>query len=122
MLQIEFERLQLTKLVTQAKQAFDSVRGNKQRGSFVYAPDVDFRGLLENKLPSFWKLGLSRVFATGSSSVTRRVPKQLTSQDKRQRAFELQAQGASYGVIARELGVNRGTIVNYIKGYPYKKS
>ncbi len=121
MLQIEFDRPQLNKLSTQAKQALDSVQGNKQRWSFVYAPDNDFLGLMENELPSFWKPRLSRVFAAGLASPTKRAPKSLTSRDRQKRALELRAQGASYGVIARELGVSRGTAVNYIKGYPYRR-
>lgn len=121
MLQLEFDRPQLTKLATQAKQALDSVQGNKQRWSFVYAPDADFRGLMENELPSFWKPRLSRLFAIGPASPTRRQPKSMTSRDRQKRALELRAQGASYGVIARELGVSRGTAVNYIKGYPYRR-
>jgi len=121
MLQLEFDRPQLNKLATQAKQALDSVQGNKQRWSFVYAHDADFLGLLENELPSFWKPRLSRLFATGPASPTKRAPKSLTSRDRQKRALELRAQGASYGVIARELGVSRGTAVNYIKGYPYRR-
>lgn len=121
MLQLEFDRPQLNKLATQAKQALDSVQGNKQGWSFVYAPDADFLGLLENELPSFWKPRLSRLFATGPASPTKRAPKSLTSRDRQKRALELRAQGASYGIIARELGVSRGTTVNYIKGYPYRR-
>ena len=121
MLQLEFDRPQLNKLATQAKQAMDSVQGNKQRWSFVYAPDADFRGLLENELPSFWKPRLSRLFASGPASPIKRSPKSLTLHDRQQRALELRAQGAPYGVIARELGVSRGTAVNYIKGYPYRR-
>jgi len=121
MLQLEFDRPQLNKLATQAKQALDSVQGNKQRWSFVYAPDNDFLGLMENELPSFWKPRLSRAFATGTASPTKRAPKSMTLQDRQQRALELRAQGASYGVIASELGVRRGTAVNYIKGYPYRR-
>ena len=121
MLQIEFDRPQLNKLATQAKQALDSVQGNKQRWSFVYAHDADFLDLLENELPSFWKPRLSRLFATGPASPTKRAPKSLTSRDRQKRALELRTQGASYGVIARELGVSRGTAVNYIKGYPYRR-
>ncbi len=122
MLQLEFDRPQLNKLATQAKQALDSAQGNKQKWSFVYAPDADFRGLMENELPSFWKPRLSRLFAKGTASPTKRQPKSLTLRDRQQRALELRAQGASYGVIARELGVSRGTAVNYIKGYPYRRN
>ena len=119
MLQLEFDRPQLNKIATQAKQALASVQGNKQRWSFA-STDSDFLGLMENELPSFWKPGLSRAFATGFASPTKRAPKSLTLRDRQKRALELRAQGASYRVIALELGVSRGTAVNYIKGYPYR--
>lgn len=120
MLQLEFDRPQLTKMATQAKQAMDSVRGNRKQWCFVYAPDADFLGLMENGLPSFWKPSLSRLFAHGPAAPTTRQPKSLTLQDRQKRALEMRAQGDSYGVIARELGVSRGTVVNYIKRYPYR--
>ena len=120
MLQLEFDRPQLSKLATQAKQALDSVQGNKTRWSFVYAPDADFRGLMENELPSFWKPSLSRLFANGPASPTRRSPKSMTLEDRKCQAIEMRAQGDSYGKIALKLGVSRGTVVNYIKGYPYR--
>jgi hypothetical protein len=121
MLQLEFDRPQLSKLAARAKRSFDSVHGNKRRWSFVYAPDSDFQGLLENELPSFWKPRLSRLFATATASPTRRQPKSLTLQERQQRALELRANGDSYGEIARALGVSRGTAVNYIRGYPYHR-
>ncbi len=121
MLQLEFDRPQLSKLATQAKQALDSVQGSKKRWSFVYAPDTDFLGLLENELPSFWKPSLSRLFAKGPASPAKRQPKSISLQDRQQRALELRANGDSYGEIAREIGVSRGTVVNYIKGYPYRR-
>lgn len=120
MLQLECDRPQLNKIATQAKQALASIQGNKQRWSFA-STDSDFQGLMENELPSFWKPRLSRAFATGPASTTKRAPKSLTSRDRQKRALERRAQGASYGVIARELGVSKGTAVNYIKGYPYRR-
>ncbi|MCH8064117.1 MAG: hypothetical protein IH861_16635, partial [Chloroflexi bacterium] len=62
MLQPEFDRPELRKLVGQAKEALESVRGNKRRWSYVYSPDADHIGLLENELASFWKPSLSRLF------------------------------------------------------------
>ncbi|MCH7487778.1 MAG: helix-turn-helix domain-containing protein [Proteobacteria bacterium] len=41
--------------------------------------------------------------------------------DRRERARELRAAGLSYSAIARELGVSKSTVVNYLKGYPYRK-
>ncbi len=120
MLQLEFDRPQLNKLVTQAKQALALARGNKRRWSFVYAPDADFLGLMENELPSFWKPRLSRLFAATSSPSPSRMAKKSTPLERAQRAREMRAQGASYGEIALELGVSKGTVVNYLKGYPYR--
>lgn len=33
----------------------------------------------------------------------------------------MREQGASYQQIADALGVTRGTVVNYLKGYPYRR-
>lgn len=55
MLQLEFDRPELTKLAAQAREAFATVKGDRRRWAFVYAPDNDFLGLLENDLPTFWK-------------------------------------------------------------------
>jgi len=35
-------------------------------------------------------------------------------------AKEMRANGATYSMIAEALGVTRGTVVNYLKGYPYR--
>ena len=35
-------------------------------------------------------------------------------------AREMKASGASYSMIANALGVTRGTVVNYVKDYPYR--
>lgn len=63
MLQLAFERPELTKLSEQAKQALDGVKGDRRRWSYVYAPDADYAGLMENELPSFWRPSLSKLFA-----------------------------------------------------------
>jgi hypothetical protein len=118
-LQLKFERPELNKLATQAKEALTPFKGDKRR-SFVYAPDADFLGLLENGLPSFWKISLSHIFAADTSPSTPRIAKKLTPQDKAHRAKELREQRKSIGEIARELGVSRGTVVNYLRDYPYR--
>jgi hypothetical protein len=121
MLQLQFDRPELNKLATQAKEAFDSVKGDKHRWSYVYAPDADFQGLVENELPSFWKPGLSRIFASGIGTPVTRAPRKLTVQDKIRKAREMREQGATYSEIARALGVTKGSVVNYLKSYPYHK-
>jgi len=61
MLQPEFDRRELNKLATEAKQAFGSVKRDKRRWSYVYSPDADYTGLMEGSLPTFWINKLSRI-------------------------------------------------------------
>jgi len=49
-----------------------------------------------------------------------RIADSLTLTEKIQKAKEMRAQGASIREISRTLGVSNGTVVNYLKGYPYK--
>lgn len=123
-LQLQFERPEFNNLATKAKEAFASINGEKRRWSYLYAPDTDFSGLIENELPSFWKPSLSRMFAGEVSEVSKtskpRGTKKLSPAEKAQKAKELRGQGASYSEISITLGVSLGTVVNYIKGYPYK--
>ena len=66
-LQLEFDRPELNKIATQANEALATVKDNLRRWSFVYGPDTDFLGLLENELPPFRKPSLSRLFAAGDA-------------------------------------------------------
>jgi len=120
MLQLEFDRPELAKLASQAQAALDGVTGDKRRRSFVYAPDTDFCGLMENQLPSFWKPSLSKLFASEGAPAAHRPSKQPTPQEKAARAKAMRQQGASLKTIADALGVARGTVVNYLQGYPYR--
>ena len=121
-LQSEFERPELNHVTNQAVKAFASINGNKQRWSYLYSPDTDFSGLIENELPSFWKPSLSRMFAGEDSTISKpRVVSRLTLQEKVQKAKEMREQKASYEDIALALGVTRGTAFNYVRNYPYRK-
>jgi hypothetical protein len=122
MLQLEFDRPELSKLAAQAREAMATIKGDKRRWAFVYAPDADFVGLLENNLPSFWKTGLSHLFAAEPSPSSTRAPKHMTREEKAKKAREMRAGGASYEEISRAVGVkSRSTVQNYIKGYPYQR-
>jgi hypothetical protein len=120
-LQHEFERPELGKLMHRAKEAFSKIEGDRQRWTYVYAPDSDFLGLLENGLPSFWSSKLSRLFAVASSPSPARPPKRITREHKKQKARDLRSQGASIKEISMALGVSVGTAYNYLKDYPYGK-
>ena len=77
--------------------------------------------MLENELASFWSDKMSRLFTGTPEKTTTRVPARMTPSEKAQRAKRVAAKGYSYSQIASELGVTKGTVINYLKGYPYKK-
>ena len=120
MLQLEFERTELRRLVGEAREALSGKGRDIRRWSYVYSPDADFAGLVENELPSFWKPSLSRLYGIGGGDARPRAGSGLTPAERTIRARELRSQGHSYGEIAVMLGVSKATIVNYLRGYPYR--
>jgi len=121
MLQPEFERPELRKLVAEAAKAFSSISEDKQKWSYVYSPDAGFLGLLEGQLASFWKPSLSKLYAGQQAPAASRTAKTLTPEEKAQMARKLRDQDLSYSQIAQRLGVSKATVANYIKGYPYRR-
>ncbi len=120
-LQFEFERRELRRIAEQARVAFQAVGKDRRRWNYVYSPDANFSGLIENQLPSFWSARLSRLFATGQGASALNHPAKTTVADRRERARELRAAGLSYAAIARELGVSKSTAINYVNGYSNRK-
>lgn len=118
-LQLEFDRRELDKIAVQAKQAFADINGDKRAWSYIYAPDSDFRGLVENSIPSFWSEKLSHIFAVGGEIIAR-PPKKIPLEQRIEKAKQLKQQGLSLGQIAKLMGVSKATIKNYLEGYPYQ--
>jgi DNA-binding CsgD family transcriptional regulator len=121
MLQPQFERRELTSMASQANEALATAKGDKRRWSYVFSPDVNFAGLLENEQPSFWSHRLSCLYANPSSPASSRVSASLTPSQKAEKAKQMRAGGASYQTISRALGVTRSTVLNYIRDYPYRQ-
>ncbi len=121
MLQPEFERPELRKLVAEAAKAFASISEDKQKWSYVYSPDASFLGLLEGQLASFWKPSLSKLYAGQQTPAASRAAKSLTPKERAEIARKLREQDLSYSQIAQRLGVSKATVANYIKGYPYQR-
>ena len=121
-LQPKFERVELGQIIKTASEEFTRIKGDKRRWSYVYSPAVNFFGLMENDLPSFWTPRLSRAFATAEQAPDKRIPKRMTKQDTITVAKELRRNGLSYRKIGISLGVNEGTAYNYVNNYPYKRN
>lgn len=63
-MQFEFERKEFKKLAEEAKKMFIPIADkDKSRWSYVFAPENNFTGMLENSLPSLWTSGLSKAYA-----------------------------------------------------------
>ena len=121
-LQSEFERPELNHLAKKAVEAFAPINGNKQLWSYLYAPDTNYSGLINNELPYFWKPELGRMFAGDISTISKpRIVGKLTLQEKMQKAKEMFKQKNSYENIGLALGVSKGTAFNYVHDYPYCK-
>ncbi len=75
MLKPEFDRPELRKLVSEAREALAGKPGDNRRWAYVYSPEADFLGLLQSQLPRFWKPSLSRLFGGESRPATPRVTK-----------------------------------------------
>jgi hypothetical protein len=118
-LQLEFDRRELGKIAVQAKQAFVGINGDKRTWSYIFAPESDFMGLVENSLPSFWSEKLGHIFAIGGEIIAR-TPKKPTLEQRVEKAKQLKQQGLSLGQIAKLMGMSKATIKNYLDGYPYR--
>ena len=119
LLQAKFDRLELREIVIQAKQAFQSIIGDRKRWSFVFTQAQGCVGLIENSPPSFWSEKLSRAFAT--KEVSKAWPaKKLTRAERQAQAKEHEKMGFKPAQIARMMGLSKATIKNYLEDYPYK--
>jgi len=120
MLQSKFERGPLRDFVDEANAAFLPIpKKDMKKYSYVIADEAEFKGLMENSLPSFWRPALSHIFSTGGMAIT--IPgKKKSKAQAIEKAKELKRQDLSLGQIAKVLGVTKPTVKNYLEGYPYK--
>ena len=125
MLQSKFERGPLRDLVEEANSAFLPIsKKDVKKYSYVIADEAEFKGLMENSLPTFWHERLSHIFATGGTAVTiagKIRTKAQRIEEAKEKAKALKAQGLSLGKSARIMKVTPPTIKNYLEDYPYKR-
>jgi len=83
--------------------------------SYVCFSPLGFEGVLENPTPSFWSENLSHVFASGHVGRQERPAKELSKEEKKERAKKLQDDyGYSYGEIAKLLGIGKTTAYRWL--------
>ncbi|MFX0204135.1 MAG: hypothetical protein ACFFCW_49185 [Candidatus Hodarchaeota archaeon] len=121
MLQPKFDRLEFRDLLLEARQAFQSVKGDIRRWSYVFSQNADFAGLIENDLPTFWNSRLSKAYANSGEMASTKLPKNMTREEKIARAKELHEVGWPLSKTANYFGVSKSTAFNWIRGYPYPK-
>ena len=122
-LQSGFERPALRQIVSDAKLAFETISGDRKKWSYVYSPDVGFNGLAENILPTFWGQKLSRMYGQGTlnEKATEKHHPQMTLEQKKDIARELDKKKWPLSRIAKYFGVSKSTVFNWINDYPYRK-
>ena len=120
-IQLEFERPELRQPAQEAQAQFGILRGDKRSWSYVYAPDTDFKGMVESRLPSFWTAKLSTLFAVGQGTPARRQAVKPSIAERISRAQKLRTLDFSLSQIAADLGVSKATVINYLRGYPYSR-
>ena len=121
MLQTKFDRPEFRDILTEAKEAFQTVKGDIRRWSYVYSQGANFSGLIENELPTFWRPKLSKVYANMVELSAPKLPKEMSIYEKILKAKELYHSGWSLSRIAKYLGVSKGTVYNWVHNYPYRK-
>ena len=120
-LQIDFERVQFRKLLAEATKMFAAIDKDKNKWSYVYAPEASFAGMMENSLPSFWTPSLSKAYADAKPTTEVRTPRKTTREERITKVRDLRKQGFSLGEIAKIQGISKSTVKNYLDSYPYKK-
>jgi hypothetical protein len=120
-LQMDFERVQFRKLLAEATRMFASIDKDKNKWSYVYAPEANFAGMMENSLPTFWTPSLSKAYADAKPTTEVKTPTKTTRAERITRVRELRKQGFSLGEIAKMQGISKSTAKNYLDSYPYRK-
>jgi len=123
-LQVEFERPALRRIVSETKLAFETKSGDPKRWSYVHSPDAGFNGMLENNPPTFWSQKLSRMYGQVplGGKESEKHPSKMSIAKKKEKAKEVYENTRSLSQVAKYFGVSKGTVYNWIHDYPYKQT
>jgi hypothetical protein len=62
----------------EARKMFTAIVKDKNKWSYVYAPESNFAGMMQNSLPTFWTSGLSKAYADIKPTNEVKIPKKMT--------------------------------------------
>lgn len=116
-LQAKMDRPELRTYLEKAQEAFQEIEGDKR--SFCYVPfsPSGFSGMIQITKASHWNEKLSRAYALGVDFELKKEAKTFSKEEKMKLAWNLHEEGKSVRDIARELGVSKSTIGNWIQQY-----
>ena len=121
-LQLEFERGELRKILEEAQREFAVIaEKDRVKWAYVYSHSSDHPGMISISLPSFWCSGLSKAYTDTASAPRTTTPRKLSKLEKIFKAHEFENKGYSLGQSAKALGVSKSTVYNWLHYYPYKK-
>ena len=112
-----YERPQMRWITNKARAAFRTIKGDKRKWTYVYSEAAGDVGLVENRLPTFWKPALSRAFANIGADLTHGTPRKGTKTSREElkaKAEELMLVHRTYGKVAKAMGLPKSTVWDLI--------
>jgi DNA-binding NarL/FixJ family response regulator len=100
---------------------FAASEKDKNKWSYVYDPEANFAGMMENSLPRCWTPSLSKAYADAKPTIEVKTPQKPTREERITKVKELRKHGFSLGEIAKMQGISKSTVKNYLDNYPYIK-
>ena len=116
-LQSEFERREIREYIRKADEGFSSIEGNRKSLAYVAFSSKGFSGWVRTRKPTFWSEKLSNAYALSLSSNLIRSARSLSTEEKVQKARELQEKGFSIRQIAEEIGMSKSWVFEKLKQY-----
>lgn len=109
----DFERPGLRRFTDRARAALATVEGDRRRWTWVHSEPAGWEGLVEKRLPSFWREGLSHAFAgavQGLPPAGPRKGKRTPKEELTKRARGVREASHSCDQIARALSLPKSTV------------
>ena len=103
-----YERPQLRRITDNARAAFQTVKGDKRKWTYVYSEASGEVGLVENLLLTFWKPDLSHAFASSGTGQPPGAPRKGTKTSREELKAKVQQRVPQFGIrpTAKILGIS----------------